>query len=694
MLPGSMTRRFCLGSPVDLLTREILPDWLLSLAYATRRAFFLRRRDYPLIPQGEGWLKLDDAGQGFPHKRVAVTPPPGARWDFLEFKGRLKAPLSQFTWGMWLGHVDGGPLELDLPFGLTELSVRVSPGPDSGRGYRLEIREVGLLDETAAKLKYALEPVGWSARRRGRRAAVNRSQDVQDAFQYGRWLRAFETPAAAASERLRIGALGSGVHLSVVLSPNDTRSIAELEGQVPGRVQVFRSLAESTGEVVIPLEPGVVLARDALAVIVCSLAKNPEADILYTDDDQIDGPGKRSHPSFKPVWSPELIRARNVLRGLVALRRTVIPSGFGGTLDPAERYALILACAYRLPARRIRRIPMVLASLHQPATEDLSAEQSVVAEHLARLGVQARVEPGLASGLRRIRYLLPNPPPRVSIIVPTRNAHRLVKTCVHSIRRFTAYPNYEIVLVDNGSDDPRALACFQELAAEGLVRLLRDPQPFNYPAINNDAVRKVASELICLLNNDIEVIDADWLEEMVSLAIQPDVGAVGAKLLYRNGTIQHGGLLLGFFGDGDHAYRGVPQDAAGYDRQLLVRREISAVTGACLVVRRAVYEEVGGLDAAHFPVGFNDVDFCLKLRALGLRNLWTPHARLLHHESATRGRDLTPLQRARAEGELAALRARWGGELLEDPYHSPNLALDSSFPRLAWPPRGRPPWSA
>ena len=180
---------------------------------------------------------------------------------------------------------------------------------------------------------------------------------------------------------------------------------------------------------------------------------------------------------------------------------------------------------------------------------------------------------------------------------------------------------------------------------------------------------------------------------MVSVGVQPGVGAVGAKLLYPDGRIQHGGVVVGLHASADHAYAGAPGDAPGHAQQLLVRREVSAVTAACLVVRRALYLEVGGLDEEAFPVAFNDVDFCLKLRERGYRNVWTPHARLVHHESASRGKRLSPAQKARADRELAVLRTRWAGALVEDPYHSPNLSLSSNVPRLAWPPRERRPWS-
>jgi len=468
-------------------------------------------------------------------------------------------------------------------------------------------------------------------------------------------------------------------------------SARELREQIPGRVEVVRSFSEATGEILVPLGPGVHLTPHALATVALVFQRSPDVAMLHADEDRLEL-GRRSQPEFKPVLGPELLQARNPLRGLVAVRRSEMP-GIGGVNADAERYAWALACIRALPPHRVRRLPVVLATLDDTAVVDEESERIAVEKHLLATGTAAEVLPGLAPGLRHVRYRLPSPAPRVTLIVPTRNARALVETCVRSVRRTTRYPSYELHLVDNGSDEPEALAAFDALARAGEVALHRDPRPFNFAALNNAAVARSDAELVCLLNNDVEVLHPEWLEEMVSIAMQPGVGAVGAKLLYPDGRIQHGGVLVGLYRAADHAYAGAPGNAPGHAQQLLVRREVSAVTAACLVIRRALYLEVGGLDEEAFPVSFNDVDFCLKLRERGYRNVWTPHARLVHHESASRGRALRPEQKARAERELAALRSRWADTLRDDPCWSPNLSLDSKVPRLAWPPRERRPWS-
>jgi O-antigen biosynthesis protein len=683
-----------LVSPIDVLISEILPDWLLSLGYWARRALFLRRRQYQLVPQEDGWFRLADAGAGYPHQRVEIISDFGREWRVLELRGRFSPPITDFFWEVAVERPrEGDSLVLDLPYRLIDLKVKISPAPSQSVAHRIELREIGLLEEGLTTAKELWSP-GARLALRWVHAPLSNIQAARDLADYRRWFRGFETPSREGEARLQSRALGPGARFSLVLAPGEHRSSAELETQLRNRVQVCRQIEEATGDFVLPLESGVVLASHALEILGCVLLEDAETDIAYADDDLVDASGERRGPSFKPAWSPELVRSRNVLRGLVAIRRSLIPSDFRGPVDAARRYALILACSERAVPSRIRRIPLVLASVPERVQRDAVGEEAAVTAHLKRMGIEASVAPGLAPGLRRIRYALPRPVPRVSIIVPTKNSHRLVETCVHSVRRYTDYPDYEIVLVDNGSDDPESLSSFESLAASGKVRLLRDPRAFNFAAINNEAVRQTSGELVCLLNNDVEATHADWLEEMASLALQREIGAVGAMLFYPNGTVQHGGVLLGFYGAARHAYLGAPGNSPGWDQQLVVRREVSAVTAACLVVKRSLFEQVGGFDAGLFPVGFNDVDFCLKLHARGLRNVWTPHARLIHHESATRGRDITPEQRARHEAELGALRARWGSALHEDPYHSPNLVLDSAFPRLAWPPRVRRPWLA
>jgi GT2 family glycosyltransferase len=316
----------------------------------------------------------------------------------------------------------------------------------------------------------------------------------------------------------------------------------------------------------------------------------------------------------------------------------------------------------------------------------LVAGEKALNEHFARLGVRAlaSVQP---RGYYRVRYALPDELPLVSLIIPTRNGEALVRQCITSIREKTGYPNYEIILVDNGSDDPSALRYFQELGANEGIVIVRDDRPFNYSALNNHAVDMARGEFVALVNNDIEVISPGWLEEMVSLALQPGVGAVGARLLYPDNLLQHGGVILGLGGIAGHSHKHFPRNHPGYFYRAILTQELSAVTAACLLVRKRIYQEVGGLEENKLSVAFNDVDFCIRLRQAGYRNIYAAYAELYHHESVTRGFEDTPEKRARFKAESEYMKATWPAILDADPAYSPNLTRDYEDFSYAWPPR-------
>jgi GT2 family glycosyltransferase len=278
--------------------------------------------------------------------------------------------------------------------------------------------------------------------------------------------------------------------------------------------------------------------------------------------------------------------------------------------------------------------------------------------------------------LPRPQRTLPTPQPRVSLIIPTRDGAELLRACVRSIRSLTIYENYEILIVDNGSVEAATEQLFAELSADPVIRILPRPGPFNFSRLNNSAVREATGSIIGLVNNDIEVTHGEWLGEMVALAAPPQTGCVGAKLLYPDSRIQHAGVVLGLRGIAGHAYRFAPSDEPGYQGRLRLAHEVSAVTAACLLVRRDVYDQVGGLDES-LTVAFNDVDFCLRVAAAGYLNLWTPFAELIHHESVSRGRDLTAAKAKRFADEHAIMQRRWGAALLDDPYYSPHLTRDA-----------------
>ena len=274
--------------------------------------------------------------------------------------------------------------------------------------------------------------------------------------------------------------------------------------------------------------------------------------------------------------------------------------------------------------------------------------------------------------------------------IPSRNGLKLLQRCVDSIIEKTTYANYEILIVDNGSDEPATLRYLDELALKPVIRVVRDKRPFNYSALNNAAVKQANGDVLALVNNDVEVINGEWLSEMVSHALRPEVGAVGARLWYSDDTLQHAGVVLGINGIAGHVHRFLPRDDAGYCGRAALIQSVSAVPGACLVVRKSLYDALGGLNETELQVACNDVDFCLRLREAGYRNIWTPYAELYHHESASRGFDDNPEKLARSAREIAYMQQRWGDLLKGDPAYNPNLTLDAEDFSLAWPPRLMP----
>lgn len=455
----------------------------------------------------------------------------------------------------------------------------------------------------------------------------------------------------------------------------------------------------ATGDYVALLDHDDLLAPDALLEVAFALERYPDARLLYSDEDKIDIQGQRHSPHFKSGWNPELFLSQNYLSHLGVFHRLLVQEvgGFRAGYEGAQDYDLALRCVLRIHAHQIVHIPKVLyhwrALLGSTALGGdekpyaQSAGERALIDYLRQSGTSDQVE-CLPNGYYRILpAALPHPMPLVSMIVPTRNAHRLVQQCISSILEKTTYPRYEILLVDNGSDDPEALSYFAKLAQHPRIRVLHDASPFNFSALNNRAAREAQGELIGLINNDVEVIRPDWLTEMVALALRKGVGAVGARLWYPNHTLQHGGIVVGLGGVAGHSHLKLGRDEGGYFGRAQLTQAVSAVTAACLLVRASSYWQVGGLEETHLAVAFNDVDFCLKLGEAGYRNIWTPYAELFHHESATRGQENTPQKRARFANEVAYMQQRWGERLSRDPYYNPNLSLVGNSFTLAWPPR-------
>ncbi|SBV37056.1 Putative glycosyl transferase, family 2 (modular protein) [uncultured Stenotrophomonas sp.] len=449
------------------------------------------------------------------------------------------------------------------------------------------------------------------------------------------------------------------------------------------------ALEAATGEYMVLLDHDDELHPEALLLVAEAIGRAPDAQLIYSDEDKIDEAGNRFDPYFKPDWNYDLFLGQNCVShlGVYALPLVRALGGFREGLEGSQDWDLALRCVERIAPQQIVHIPRILYHWRaiQGSTALAAGEKNyavlagrrAVAEHLQRTGQAAEVSI-LPASMLRVKRAMPVPVPKVSLVIPTRDRVDLLRMCVDSILERSSYPDYEILVVDNGSVEPATLEYFARISALANVRVLAYPGEFNYSAINNFAVAQARGEVIGLVNNDIEVISADWMEEMVAHAMRPDVGAVGAMLYYPDDTIQHAGVLVGLCGVAGHIGSRHPRGSQGYFGRLLLAQELTAVTAACLLVRKSVYDEVGGLDE-RLRVAFNDVDLCLRIRRKGYRNLWTPFAELYHHESASRGLEDNPVKQARFMSEVEFMRKRWGDALQGDPAYNPNLSLSLPF---------------
>jgi GT2 family glycosyltransferase len=454
-------------------------------------------------------------------------------------------------------------------------------------------------------------------------------------------------------------------------------------GHISRATNTAFSLAE--GDWIALLDHDDLLRPHSLAEVAMEINRHPEAEIIYSDEDKLDQRNNRYDPYFKPDFSRELFRSQNYLNHLTVHRAQNISAvgGWRTGFEGSQDYDLSLRIFERIDAKNIRHIPKVL--YHWRAVEGSTASSGAektyayeagfraLQEHVARTKLAANVEDVPNTPFYRLRFSIPKNRPLVSLIIPTRDEVQLLQGCIRSILEKTTYPKYEILIINNRSTRNDTYTYFSELKKLPNVRVIPYDKPFNYSAMNNFAVSEAQGPIVGLINNDIAVISPDWLTEMVSWAAQDDIGCVGAKLYYANDTIQHAGVILGIGGVANHAHLGLRRGSPGYFGRAIVPGNFSAVTAACMIVRKFVYDQVGGLDAVNLPVAFNDVDFSLRVHQAGYQNVWTPYAELYHFESMSRGKDDTEEKRARFLREVNYMMHRWRDELALDPNYSPNF---------------------
>jgi glycosyltransferase involved in cell wall biosynthesis len=457
-----------------------------------------------------------------------------------------------------------------------------------------------------------------------------------------------------------------------------------------------RAIEMAEGEFLVLLDHDDLLSNDALFWVARVIQMHPEALLLYSDEDKINQEGVLCDPHFKCDWDMERILGQNFFSHLGVFSRALVlqAGGFRIGLEGSQDYDLLLRCLLELSdadrKNRIFHIPKVLYHWRiLPGSTALASDEKPYFRVAALQGLNEFVKklgwPGKVVShpdnpdLYRLIARLPENPPAVTLIIPTHNGLDYLRPCIDSVLNLTNYQNYSIMVIDNRSDDSETLEYLAAIANHPKITVIQDNRPFNYSALNNRAVSYCDSEFVLLLNNDTEVINPTWLCEMMAHALRPGVGAVGAKLLYADHRIQHGGVILGMGGVAAHAHHLLPSPEFGYFGLAKIPHQVSAVTAACLLVRRSVFLSVGGLDEVNLPVAFNDVDLCLRIMQAGYNNVWTPFALLYHHESVTRGDDLSEENHPRFLSEVAYMKATWPDLIAEDPFYNINLSRTHSY---------------
>lgn len=448
------------------------------------------------------------------------------------------------------------------------------------------------------------------------------------------------------------------------------------------------ALEIATGEFIALLDNDDELPPHALFEVVKVLNERPELDVIYSDEDKIDAEGNRFDPHFKADWSPDTLMGNNYISHLGVYRSSIVKSlgGFRKGYEGSQDYDLVLRVTEQIPEDHIYHIDKVLYHWRTiPGSTAISGEAKsyiydsgvkALTDALNRRGIKGTVRPGLISGFYEVTYEVLQEE-LVSVIIPTKNGYDDLKLCVDSIIEKTRYPNYEIIIADNGSTDPKMQELFAEykkqLDERFIVELI--DIPFNYSRINNLAAEKASGKYLLFLNNDTEVIEPNWMTTMVSYAQFDRIGCVGAKLYYPDDTTQHAGVLVGIGGVAGHALNNYDRTHCGYFGRLVIDVNYLAVTAACMMVKATDFKAVNGFDET-LEVAFNDVDLCLKIYELGRYNVYAHQVELYHFESKSRGYEDTPEKQKRFAGEIKKMQDKWPAYIAHDPFYNDNLTKE------------------
>jgi GT2 family glycosyltransferase len=492
---------------------------------------------------------------------------------------------------------------------------------------------------------------------------------------------------------------------------NDTTDLLEQTCNLDPRIRFISTpetaqkeqivFTQAQGDFLGFLQCGDLLATHALYLIAEAINQTKTAHLFYSDNDYFDELGLRCEPFFKPAWNYDFFLGTDYLKHIAFFRTSMAKNVCGKSIENSlSGCEFTLSFIEELKEGEIVRVPFVLyhcrrasdplSKDHRPYNDD---RRNAVTRHLARTSQAAEVtvDP-VSTDCLQVKRSVEKSEPLVSIIILTRDKVELLRGCVTGLLEKTSYANIELMIVDNDSQDQLTLEYLNNIAHDHRVTVLRRPGEFNFSALNNDAAIHATGEYIGLVNNDVAVIEPQWLTEIVGHLTRPEVGAVGAKLLYADDTVQHAGVVIGLGGIAGHAFRHYPRSSSYRNNRMALSQRVSCVTGACLFTKRVIFEELGGLDEHKLKVAFNDVDYCLKVRARGYAIIWTPFAELYHLESASRGSDLNLDNLERWRGEYAFMKEKWGTTLQTDIYYSPSLTIRDEDLSLAYPSRAVKPW--